>query len=98
MRIKKQPPWRNLYRLLPTSPAQPGWTSWSPTAALAPVFSARQQLHFSGTADCYGSCRQRIAPVRAGAAYQFLARGRFTDVCSPERSIFARLHWRDEQD
>jgi predicted amidohydrolase len=101
MRIK-QSDWRMIARLNEPGEADAEqWQPWSPREVLAPSLSHADRgiLQIVGTENetCYGSWRRTVQNVRPGAAYRLTVQCQCEGVERIEQSVFARLHWLDEQ-
>lgn len=80
------------------------WTSWSPRPEIAPRFAVDTTGGRSGgealriacdTPAAFGAWRRRVEGITPGRAYRFTAYYRVADVPQAQRSVSARLDWRD---
>jgi predicted amidohydrolase len=102
MRMVEQSDWRMIARLnVPGEADGEQWQPWSPREVLAPSLSHGDQgvLQATGAENetSYGSWRRTVQKVRPGAAYRLTAQCECEGVERIEQSVFARLHWLDEQ-
>ncbi len=88
-----------------TNGAPEGWTTWCPRAEIAPRFTVDTgpahaghgslKIDGNGSPAAFGAWRTTVSGIISGRVYRFTAYYKARNVPFPQRSVSARLDWRD---